>query len=62
MKEVKGDIWKVAAENHDWIVIPTNGFVKVNGKAVMGRGLAYQAMEKYPELPAELGGRIKNEV
>lgn len=58
---MKGDIWKVAEEFNGFVVIPTNGFVKVNGSCVMGRGLAYQAMRKYPELPKLLGDRIKKD-
>ena len=56
MEEVTGDIWKVEG---DWIVIPTNGFVKTNGECVMGRGLAYQAKSKFTQLPLELGSHIK---
>ena len=39
MKEVKGDIWNFYNKGY-WIVIPTNGTVKRNGEAVMGRGVA----------------------
>lgn len=40
-------------------LIPTNGIVKTNGTAVMGAGLAKQAANLYPELPAYLGSLIK---
>ena len=36
-------------------VIPTNGVVNPRGYAVMGAGLAKQASERYPDLPALLG-------
>ena len=58
MKEIKGNIWDFWEKGH-WIVIPTNGSVKKNGEAVMGRGLALQAKEKIPELSKELGERLK---
>jgi len=58
MIEVKGDIWKLWEGGH-FIVIPTNGFVKNNGEAVMGRGLAYDAKIKFPKLPYELGELLK---
>lgn len=61
MREMKGDIWKTAKEFNGFMVVPTNGFVKVNGECVMGRGLAYQAKTKYPELPKLLGDRIKKD-
>lgn len=50
MKEVYGDIWEYHKQGY-WIVITTNGFVKKNGCAVMGRGVAKQAVTKYPSLP-----------
>jgi len=57
MKEMKGNIWETA----DYIVIPTNGFIKINGECVMGRGLAKQMKDKIPEFPKILGDRIKAE-
>lgn len=54
MQEVKGDIWNYY-DKGNWIVIPTNGTVKANGEAVMGRGLALRAKLKFPQLPFALG-------
>lgn len=54
MKEVPGDIWDYYEQGH-WIVITTNGNVKKNGAAVMGKGIALQAAERFPKLPLELG-------
>lgn len=56
------NIWDYAPSG--WIVIPTNGIVKLNGEAVMGAGLALQAAERFPALPKKLGERLKksNEV
>ena len=59
MKEIKGNIWEYY-EKGFWIVIPTNGFVKKNGEAVMGRGLALQAQYKFLELPKEIGDMLKD--
>ena len=58
MKEVKGNIWHFY-ETGAYIVIPTNGFIKKNGEAVMGRGLALQAKNKFPNLSKELGIILK---
>jgi len=58
MQEIKDDIWNYHKKGF-MIVIPTNGFVKNNDEAVMGRGLALQASTKFPELPKLLGQRIK---
>jgi hypothetical protein len=53
------NLWFFFYFNSSWIVIPTNGFVKKNGECVMGKGIALQAKEKFPDLPKELGDRIK---
>ncbi len=58
MKEITGDIWDFH-EKGCWIVITTNGNVKANGEAVMGKGIALQAKTRFPALPLDLGRRIK---
>ena len=60
MREGKGDIWSHKTEDN-WIVISTNGFVKFNGEAVMGRGIAHQARQKYSGIALELGTKIREE-
>ena len=57
MKEASGDLWKIGA-NADAIVITTNGTVKKNGEAVMGRGCAQEAAVRFPDLPKFLGKRL----
>ena len=56
MKVVTGNVWTYQA---DVICIPTNGFIKGNGKAVMGRGVARQALERIPGLDYLLGLHLK---
>ena len=58
MKLVKGDIWKFH-ERGDWICVTTNGFVKSNGCAVMGRGIALQCKRRYPNAEQALGDSIR---
>lgn len=58
MKEVKGDIWDYYNKGN-WIVITTNGTIKANGEAVMGKGIALQARERFPNLPKELGRKLR---
>lgn len=53
MKEIEGNLWDYHPEH--WIVITTNGTIKRNGEAVMGRGVARQARERFPSLALELG-------
>ena len=54
MKEIIGDIWDFHKKGK-YIVIPTNGTIKANGEAVMGRGLALQAKLKFPYIPKTVG-------
>lgn len=62
MTETTGDIWglewDVQARQHGaaiYRVIPTNGSVNSRGLAVMGRGVALQAAERFPGLREGLG-------
>jgi hypothetical protein len=52
MLEVYGSLWTYPAGVR---VITTNGFVKRNGEAVMGRGCALEAAKKWAGLPSMLG-------
>lgn len=56
MVEVKADLWKYPCY---WICIPTNGIVKESGEAVMGAGVAKQAVQKVWDAPFSLGDKIK---
>jgi len=59
MKQIDGDLWKLY-QQRKWICIPTNGSLKdQNTKAVMGKGLALAAAERFPTLPLLLASRIK---
>ena len=57
MIEKKLDIWKVY-EDGEIVCITTNGFVKGNGRAVMGRGVAKQACEHCPGIDVALAETI----
>jgi len=57
VREVKGDIWRY--KDQGYIVIPTNGYVRNDGRCVMGRGVAHQAARRYPPIPMELGTLIR---
>jgi hypothetical protein len=56
-REQYGDIWQLYNLNN-FIVITTNGFVKKNGEAVMGAGIAYQARNRFSGLAYALGKSI----
>lgn len=58
MREAKGNLWDYIGKT-DVLCITTNGFVKKNGEAVMGRGCARQAAAGYPGLSLKLGRELK---
>lgn len=55
-EEHEGDLWDVSA---DALVITTNGIVRADGAAVMGRGCAKEAADRFPKLPYLLGSRLR---
>lgn len=57
MLEIVGDMWKEGV-NYDAVCITTNGFVKKNGEAVMGRGCAKEAAGFWWDIPHLLGDLI----
>ena len=54
MREIEGDIWDYHAKGN-WITITTNPIQRADGALIMGRGVAQQAKERFPELPYVLG-------
>jgi hypothetical protein len=54
---LKGNMWDVYEES-DLFCITTNSYVTGSGHLVMGRGIAEEAAEKFPELPAAFGSLI----
>lgn len=53
MHAISGDIWNFLGRAV--IAITTNGHVTKRGMAVLGRGCAAQARERFPDLPERLG-------
>lgn len=56
MKQLITDLWDVQA---DVTVITTNGFVKKDGTAVMGRGSAAEAARRWPDIRARVGRHLR---
>lgn len=46
-------------QHADAICLTTNGYVKANGDAVMGRGCAHTAARHWPDLPRRLGSLLR---
>ncbi len=59
MKEIAGDLWQEHAGGAV-VAITTNGAVNKVGKAIMQRGCARQARERYPELLKTLGTLLRH--
>ena len=61
MIRAKGDLFSPESygyESVNAICITTNGTVKSNGHAVMGKGLALQATQRWPSISKTLGSKI----
>ncbi len=54
----QGNIWDMEC---DVRCITTNGITNVSGQAIMGRGVALQAANRYPELKTHLGSSLRSE-
>jgi len=54
MIEIVGNIWTFH-DKKKWVAITTNGYIKSNGCAVMGAGVAAQCVNRYPSAPRLLG-------
>lgn len=57
MIELQGDLFTF--HHLGPIVITTNGAVRHDGACIMGRGVAQQAVKRWPQLPYDLGARIR---
>lgn len=57
MLEQKIDLWST---KNGAICITTNGTIKKNGEAVMGRGCALEATKKHPGIQKILGSRLQD--
>lgn len=56
MREARGNLLTM---DGDALIITTNGFVKANGEAVMGRGIAKLVADAIPSFAYELGTLIR---
>ena len=58
MKEITGNLWDFDGQPGYTCCITTNGTIRKDGLAVMGRGCAKEAAERYPHLPKILGDHL----
>ena len=56
MRLVRGDLWTYPA---DVRIVTTNGTLRQDGTAIMGRGCAWEAAQRFIMLPRELGALLK---
>ena len=57
MRTQSGSLWYYHALGH-WICIPTNGVVNRDGLLIMGKGLACDAAERFPEVRKNWGNLV----
>jgi hypothetical protein len=61
MRVTTGNLWDfLDRPESKAIVIPTNGAVTKDGRAVMGRGVAEQAKRRFPGIDRRLGMQIRD--
>jgi hypothetical protein len=60
MQLERGDMWSVFGKT-DWFLITTNPIVTKDGLAVMGRGIAKQAAERFPTIRRDFGDKLIRE-
>lgn len=60
MREITGNLWDYYGKPGFVVCITTNGTVKKNGEAVMGRGCAFEATHRIPGIAKTLGGLIQS--
>lgn len=59
MKEVYGNAWDLIKTDYDVLCLTTNGTIKANGECVMGRGIAFEAKQRFPLIPKIVGDVLK---
>jgi hypothetical protein len=58
MKEARTDLFRILGKV-DWACITTNGEIRRDGKAVMGRGIAEQAKTRWPGIDVVLADELR---
>lgn len=61
MQTEAGDIWDGWGDDV-WVVVPLNHTVRNDGRLVMGRGVARQAVDRIPECAVQFGMHTLNQV
>lgn len=55
----RGNMWEIFGKT-DLFLITTNPIVRADGAVVMGRGIAKQAKERFPELPYKFAVQLRH--
>lgn len=58
MKQRQGDMWS-AFDSAELFLVTTNSFTRNDGALVMGRGIALETKERFPEFPYRAGEWLK---
>lgn len=58
-----GDIWSYhSPHSNRWVVVTTNMYIKKDGRAVMGRGVAKQALTLFPLIDVYYGNLLQEQL
>ena len=60
MREIRGNLWDWYSKPGTTVFITTNGMVRKDGAAVMGRGCALEAKQRFPGVEYLLGRLLKD--
>ncbi|RTL07642.1 hypothetical protein EKK58_00275 [Candidatus Dependentiae bacterium] len=58
MQIQQGNLWEYHGRGH-WVCVTTNGIVNADGLLIMGRGVALEAVERFPGLRRTLGQKVR---
>lgn len=58
MKEIIGNLWNYHT-GRSTVVITTNGYIRSDGALVMGRGVAKEALDRFPGINKRLGALVR---
>lgn len=58
MQIQQGNLWDYHNRGH-WVCVTTNGVVNSAGLLIMGKGVALEAVERFPGLRRLLGSKVK---
>ena len=60
MQIQQGNLWEYHDRGH-WVCVPTNGVVNAQNLLIMGKGVAWEAADRFPRLRRILGDNVRRQ-